>query len=100
MNPDEQLDALLHAARESTADTAAAEYAFETRLLARLREERGGSWFSWACRLSPFFAALAVAAAVWGRAYTGVEVDASSVLYAVPSDGPRALTAWLAGDER
>lgn len=98
MNPDEQLDALLCAARESTEDTAAAQYAFETRLLARLREERGGSWFSWACRLSPFFAALAVAAAMWGRAYTGIEIDPRSVLDAAPSDGPRALFAWLAGD--
>lgn len=61
------LEALLAAARQAEPDFSRLEYAFETRLLARLAEERRDSVGSWAWRLCPFFAALALAAALWSH---------------------------------
>ena len=80
MNPDQKLDALLRAARDAAPDTASAEFAFETRLLARLREERGGAWFAIALKLSPLFAALVVAAAAWCHSSASVEPDPTYAL--------------------
>ena|SRR5436190_19684420 len=100
MKSDPQLDALFRAARDVAPDTSRNEFAFETRLLARLREERRGSWITIALRLSPFFAALVVAAAVWCRSYTGIEPDASYAFDAVRSGGTSALVAWLPEADR
>ena len=100
MKPDESIDALFTAARAHTPDTERAEYAFETRLLAHIREERGGSLFAWAWRLSPFLAVLAIAAAVWCHSYTGMEADPTYALDAMQNGGRSALVAWLAEDER
>ena len=97
MKPDQRLDALLRAARES--EPVAHDYAFETRLLARLREERRGSWLAWGWRLSPFFAALAVASAVWCRATTDLEADPAALLDAVQG-GQSAMFAWLTEEAR
>jgi hypothetical protein len=70
MNPpltDSHLDALLTRARTARPDTGAAEYAFETRLLARLRAFRpaDSAWavFSW--RLMPLFAAVVLVLVCW-----------------------------------
>lgn len=65
---DEQLDRLLRAAREHEHDTSRAEFGFETRLLARLREDSPmlyplGRW-SW--RLAPVFLALTLICGWWG----------------------------------
>lgn len=95
MNSDPSLDALLRAARDDAPDTARAEHAFETRLLARVREERGSSWMTIALRLSPFLAALVVAAAVWCRSATQLEADASYALDAMRTGGTSALVSWL-----
>ncbi|MGB8167676.1 MAG: hypothetical protein WCF18_09325 [Chthoniobacteraceae bacterium] len=95
MNPDQKLDALLRAARDAAPDTASAEYGFETRLLARLREERGASWFTIALRLSPIFAALVVAAAAWCHSFTSIEPDPTYAWDAVRSGGTSAIFAWL-----
>jgi hypothetical protein len=100
MNLDKQLDALLRAARESAPDTSRAEHAFETRLAARLREERGESWFAWAWRLSPFLAALVVASAMWCRTSTGIEADTEALLDAVRSGGQAPMLAWWPEEER
>lgn len=100
MKSDESLDALLTAARADAPDTERAEYAFETRVLASIREERGGSLFAWAWRLSPFLAALVIAAAVWCRGYTGIDADPTYALDAVQEGGKSALVAWLAEDDR
>ncbi len=100
MNPDAQLDSLLRAARESAPDTSRAEHAFETRFAARFREERSGSWFAWAWRLSPFFAALVLASAVWCRASTSIEADADTLLDAVRSGGQPSILAWWAEGDR
>ena len=100
MNPDAQLDALLRAARKAAPDTSRAEHAFETRLAARLREERSGSWFAWAWRLSPYFAALAIASAVWCRMSIGLEADADTLLDTVRSSSQPSLLAWWPEDDR
>jgi hypothetical protein len=66
-----ELDALFARARTHRADTSAAEFAFETRLLARLRADRvtqvetGSVWALVSWRLIPFFAACVVALTVW-----------------------------------
>ena len=100
MNPDQQLDALLRAARADAPDTASAEYAFETRLLARLREERGSAWYSLALKLSPLFAALVVAAAVWCQSSTSIAPDPAYAWDAVRNGGTSALFAWLPEADR
>jgi hypothetical protein len=69
-NTDDSIDSLIRAAREDAADTSCVEFAFETRVMARLREERSLGVASWAWRLAPFFAALVVAAGMWGGADT------------------------------
>jgi hypothetical protein len=95
MNPDQKLDALLRAAREDDPDTASTEFAFETRLLARLRDERASSWFTVALKLSPLFTALVVAAAAWCHSFTSIEPDPTYAWDAVRSGGASALFAWL-----
>ena len=61
-NEDERLDKLFMAARSFRPDTSEQEDHFETRVMARLVEQRsaGVVWLSWAWRLIPAFAALAV----------------------------------------
>jgi hypothetical protein len=101
MNPDQRLDALFAAARDAAPETEAAEYAFETRLLARLREERGASWFGLALKLSPIFAALVIAAGAWFSAATSLETDATEYAWdAVRDGGTSALVAWLPETDR
>ncbi len=100
MNPDQKLDALLRAARGDAPDTASAEFAFETRLLARLREERASSWFAIALKLSPLFAALVIAAAAWCHSSTSIEPDPTYAWDAVRSGGTSALFAWMPEADR
>jgi hypothetical protein len=69
-NPSDTIDRLIRAAREEAPDTARLEFAFETRLLARLREDRSTSIYAWAWKLAPFFAAVVVAVGLWNRATT------------------------------
>ena len=66
-NPDTQLDALFALARAQRRDTSATEYAFETRLLARLRAAREADsiWAKVSWRMIPFFATCVVALALW-----------------------------------
>ena len=99
--PDPQLDALCRAARADVPDSARAEFGFETRLLARLREERGTSIFSWAWRLCPFFAALAIAAAFWTRTTNAhVEHDTTVLAEAARGGEETMLMAFMTGDRR
>ncbi|TAN35664.1 MAG: hypothetical protein EPN23_10855 [Verrucomicrobia bacterium] len=67
MKSEEQLHQLLAAARAAPVDTAAVEFGFETRLLARLRDERnrGAAWGLWSWRLAPALAALVLLLAAW-----------------------------------
>ena len=64
---DDQLNRLFAAARHAPPDTARAELAFETRLLARLRAQRRPAvlWLTWAWRLAPVFAAIVLGLGVW-----------------------------------
>jgi hypothetical protein len=97
-NPDRKLDALFAAARASVPDTSRAEFAFETRLAARLRAEVGSSLFSWAWRLCPFFAALALAVGWWSHTAQRDEVVAPLAAESSPATDEQLLVAYVTGD--
>ena len=80
-NPDAQLDALFAAARRNRLDTSAAEYAFETRLMARLRArtETTSIWASVSWRLMPFFAVGVLALTLWQSEFAGEASDAAAL---------------------
>ncbi len=84
-NPDAELDALFARARAQRPDTSAAEYAFETRLLARLRETRRPEpesiWASVSWRLAPIFAACVVGLAVWHHELANEVQSAEQLVY-------------------
>jgi hypothetical protein len=64
---DDPLDRLFAAARRAPVDTSRAELGFETRLMARLREQRAAAipWFAWTWRLAPVYAAIVIALGIW-----------------------------------
>ena len=100
-DPDRQLDALFRAARAELRDTGALEFGFETRLMARLREERSASVYSWAWRLAPFFAALALAAGVWCRTPAmRTDTEATVLAEAARDNEERVLMAYMTGQRR
>jgi hypothetical protein len=80
-NPD-PLDALFAAARGQRPDTSRAEYGFETRLMARLRERRQPDaislWSVMSWRLAPFFAVCVVALALWQADISSESEDAAT----------------------
>jgi len=68
MNPDERLDKIFSDARAAAPDIGKVEAGFETRLMARIREELAKGerpWFSLAWRLVPVFMAVTVSLGVW-----------------------------------
>ena len=96
---DRKLEALFAAARaEGDRDVSRVEFGFETRLMARVREERGAGFSvaSWAWRLCPFFAAVAIATAMWSRS----QVDFELITSATGLDEERALVAYMTGERR
>jgi len=97
-----RLDALFAAARsEGTIDFDRAEFGFETRLMARLREERASSVSTWAWKLCPFFAAIAIAAGVWSRTTSArVQADTSIISEAASRSDEQLLVAYMTGDHR
>ena len=102
-NADHRLDALFAAARQEPRDTGRAEWGFETRLMARVREE--GSPFApiitWAWRLCPFFAALAVATVLWSRtASARVETEEYLLAQATPMGVEETMLTYLTGENR
>ena len=97
--PGDPLDALFCAARENAGDFDRLEYGFETRTLARIREERGTSWLAWAARLCPFAAALALAAGVWTYVHWDDSPDGESMVNAVRLVGVPVLDYYLGGDQ-
>lgn len=99
MKSNDPLDQLFGAARGDAPDTSRLEYGFETRVMARIREERSGSWASWAMRLCPYFAALAVAAGAWGYFRADELPNGESVFAAMRHAGLPALDYYLGGDE-
>ncbi len=98
-NPPDPLDALFRASRENAGDSDRLEYGFETRTLARIREERGSSWLSWAARLCPFATALALAAGVWTYVHWDDSPDGESVVSAVRLAGVPVLDYYLGGEQ-
>jgi len=77
----DHLDALFATAREHRPDTSRAEYGFETRLLARLRERRQPDavslWSVVTWRMAPFFAVCVVALALWQAEVSSESNDAA-----------------------
>jgi hypothetical protein len=88
-----RLDELFAAARRAVPETSRLEYAFETRLLARLRDEREVSVQTWAWRLCPFFAAIALALTLWSH----VAAEKEAPLFAQIAEEHDSL-GYLAGD--
>jgi len=76
------LDALFAAARAQRPDTSRAEYGFETRLLARLRErpqpDAISLWSMVTWRMAPIFAACVVALALWQADVSSESNDATT----------------------
>jgi hypothetical protein len=97
-NFDQKLDALFAAARAATPpDTSRAEYAFETRLAARLRTENSGTLSAWAWKLCPFFAALALAVGWWSHTTERAEIITPLVTETAPT-ADEQLVAYMTGD--
>jgi len=92
-NQDGQLDALFALARARRPDTSAAEFAFETRLLARLRaqQETDSVWAMVSWRLIPFFAACVVALTLWHSQIVTETNDAEQMAYV---ENPVILDSW------
>ena len=80
-NPDPELDRLFALARARRADTSTAEFAFETRLMARLRSRRDSHsvWAMVSWRLIPIFAACVIALTVWQAEISSDANDAATV---------------------
>jgi hypothetical protein len=96
MNPsapisDDTLDALFARARGVKPDTAKAEYGFETRLMARLRERRRAGTMpvlgslSW--RLLPAFAVIVLVLAFWQERESDDVSDAAQLSWFQNIDG-------------
>ena len=101
-NPNDPLAALFRAAREGPPDHDRLEFGFETRVLALVRaerEDRSASWFTWAVRLCPFAAALALAAGVWAWTRWDDSPDRESVVDAVRLAGVPVLDYYLGGEQ-
>lgn len=90
---DNRLDALFALARAHRLDHSAAEFAFETRLLARLRSRvaPGSVWAKVAWRLMPLFAACVVALTIW---QAEVASDTSDVANIAGLNNPVAADLW------
>ena len=92
-NQDHQLDTLFALARSRRPDTSAAEFAFETRLLARLRDQRETSsvWAMVSWRMIPFFAACVVALTLWQAEASSDANDAATI---AGLNNPVAADLW------
>ena len=99
MKPDELLDGLFAAARDDVPETKRLDLGFEARVLARIREERSGAWFSWAWRMCPYFAALALAAGAWAYVHADGLPDGESLRATLRGGGLPVLHYYLGADE-
>lgn len=81
---DADLDKLFAAAHAGHRDTTKEEYAFETRLMARIRAQRqaqgdtGSIWSMVSWRMMPLFAACVMALAVWHSQVASLTDDAAA----------------------
>lgn len=93
------LENLFAAARAEERDFSRLELAFETRLMARLREERPDSLFTFAWRLCPFFAALALAAVLWTQFFPSAARGEREMLTDLTQWGDaQTLLSYMTGD--
>ena len=92
---DDQLNQLFQAARGSHPDTSRAEYGFETRLLAALREdrERATPWAALVWRLMPVFAAVVVITGAWSYS-----VQSQTTAEAALGAGEQAALGLMGGE--
>jgi len=92
-NPDAQLDALFALARTRRPDTSAAEYAFETRLIARLRAVSEGNsvWAKVSWRMIPFFATCVMILALWHAEVASETHEAEQLAY---TENPETVDLW------
>ena len=92
-DPDARLDELFALARKQRPDTSAAEFAFETRLLARLRarSQTSSVWAMVSWRLIPFLAACVVALTVW---QAEIETDTTDAASLAGLTNPVAADLW------
>jgi hypothetical protein len=97
--PDGDLDELFRAVREDQDFSGGVAFALETRVLARLREERRGSWLALAWRLCPYVAALAIAAGIWSYASHDDPLESESLYAAVRLAGMPVIDYYLGDDE-
>ena len=90
---DDRLDALFALARTRRPDTSAAEFAFETRLLGRLRarQETGTIWAIISWRSIPFFAACVVALTLW---HSQVVTETNEAAAMAEMENPATVDQW------
>ena len=95
---DKHLDALLSAARSQKPDTSRVEYGFETRLMARIREEQRADrpWYAFAWRLSPVFAGIVIALGIWTW-YSPQDLDLQTVSNAASDESQ--IVEYLTGKQ-
>jgi len=74
-------------------------YGFETRVAARLRADRGTSWLSWAWKLCPFAAAVAIAVGAWSYSHGDNSPGTESMFDAVRLVGMPSIDFYLGRDE-
>ena len=77
--PDPVLDPLFACAREHRPDTSRAEYAFETRLAARLHASRRPAWGMVSWRMIPVFTLVVLVLAGWRVEAGSASRDAAQV---------------------
>lgn len=96
---DELLDQLFAAARVERIDTAAMEEHFETRLLARIREQRSEPipWYALAWRMVPAFAV--VAATITITTFTFAPSRSNDLFAAITGDQDEIVSSsYLIGE--
>ena len=98
---DARLNALFAAARREPVDVSHLEFGFETRVMARLREEANpfAAVMALAWRLCPFFAALALAASLWSRTPDVRGESSAQLMVEVARTGEdQALLSYMTGE--
>lgn len=66
--------------------------------MARIREEKGSSWVTWAAKLCPFAAALGIAAGVWTYVHAEDAPDGECIVNAVRFAGVPVLDYYLSSE--
>jgi len=91
--PSDSLDELFARARDRRPDTSRAEYAFETRLLARLHASRQAdrAWAVVSWRMIPFFAVFTLGLVLWQTQMISAPQEAEQI---ASTENPEAVDLW------